>query len=232
MKRRFADLGEVSELARFVDSLRANGGYGDKPKLPRCDLGIVLVDASGSLALEETSMVEAGSSVIVLLSKVDRLRPDERWRVHGLVGRSLSASLGVDVPVHLSTAVSSDPMLRDDWIEDGIGVVLRRRQEVRRTSLATKLAWLQRAVIAALERRLALATAPTRRGEAWDEADATLAEAQAALDAALAERSDASAEAASQVAALVDEVAHNAAVLWPQSHEPALDITPLLVNAL
>ena len=204
--------------------------------VPRCDLGIVAIDVTDILTFEEAAIVDrlrrAGSSALVLLTKADLLRPEDRWKVHGHVSRGLSRKIGVDVPVYFASTVSADPLLRDDWIERGLEPVLRQREPLRETSLPTKLTLLRDAVATALQRQLSLNPGSVPSRERRREAEALLAEADAVLAAAQRHHLAARAEAERQARALVDEVAHNAAVLWPQSPDASLDITTLLQASL
>jgi hypothetical protein len=85
---------------------RAYGGRGDLPSTPgfapRCDIGLVLIDAAAGLTLEEAIIIDAlrraGSSALVLLTKADLLRAEERWRIQGHVARGLSAMTGCVIP--------------------------------------------------------------------------------------------------------------------------------------
>lgn len=204
--------------------------------IPRCDLGIVAIDATDILTFEEAAIVDtllrAGSSALVLLTKADLLRPEDRWRVHGHVSRGLSSKTGVDVPVYFASTVSTDPLLRDDWIERGLEPMLRQREALRQRSLVTKRALLRDRVVSALRHRLSLSPGSVPSREGRREAEALLTEANAVLAAAQRHHLTARAEAERQAGALVDEVAHNAAVLWPQSPDASLDITTLLQSSL
>ena len=203
---------------------------------PCCDVGVVLIDAAAGLTLEEAVIIDAldraGSSVLVLLTKADLLRSEERWKVQGHVSRGLSAMTGRDVPVYFASTIADDAALRSDWLERGLRPLLQQRDQLRHASLQGKLNALCEAVCTALERRLSIAGASPASPNAWHAAEADLAHAQALLHVALEERFDAVSEAEKQTAALINEVAHNAAVLWPQSHEPRLDITTLLTESL
>jgi GTP-binding protein EngB required for normal cell division len=211
------------------------GAFSPADLLPRCDIGLVLIDAAAGLTLDEAAVVtalrRAGSSTIVLVTKADLLREDERWTVHGLVERGLAALTGNEVPVFLASATSPGTALGDDWIYRGLRPLLARREALRAASLERKLDQLREKVVSALERRWSLVVAPGSTPATFQEASAGLAEVRSLLDAA-SKPSDAQAEAARQTSALLDEVAHNAALLWPQSHERSLDVTTLLAASL
>ncbi|HTS21262.1 MAG TPA: dynamin family protein [Casimicrobiaceae bacterium] len=207
-----------------------------RPTAIRCDIGLVLIDAAAGLTLEEAVIVDAlhraGSHPLVLLTKADLLRREERWRIHAHVARGLSVMTGREVPVYFASTVAGDAALRRDWIERGLEALLLRRDELRARSLGAKLETLCDATIAALERRLALAHASPPPASEWTLAEARLKRAQSLIDEARAQRIDPLTEAETQSSALIDEVAHNAAVLWPQSHTASLDLTTLISESL
>ena len=202
----------------------------------RCDVGVVLIDAAAGLTLEEAVIVDAlhhaGSRSLVVLTKADLLRPDERWKVQGHVARGISDLTGDNVTVYFASTVATDHRLRDDWVDRALRPLLQERVSVRETSLRRKLDMLQDAVIAALRRRYSLCTDSVASPQAWETAAAALDEAQAALEDAQRWHPDAEIGAESQAGALIDEVAHNAAVLWPQSNESNIDVTSLLTDSL
>jgi GTP-binding protein EngB required for normal cell division len=204
---------------------------------PPCDAGIVLIDATGPLALHKAAIVDrlqrAGAAVMVLLAKADRLSAEERWSVYGHVWRELAVKIGREIPLFLAASCGDDPVLRDDWIERGLRAWLRERRAIRQRSLGVKLAALGEDAAAALQRRMARACgsmvlSPAARARIAEQ----LAHASALLAAAAAERFDPRAEAKNRTAALIDEVAGNAAVLWRERRGATLDATTLLNAAV
>ncbi|MCK7495975.1 MAG: hypothetical protein MZW92_37245 [Comamonadaceae bacterium] len=168
---------------------------------------------------------------MVVLSKADLLAFDDRWKMFGHVLRELTTRIGAEVPVYLMSTRPGEVALFDDWIRRGFDPCVRKREKLKEVSLRCKLGALREGVFAALERRLSLATRHLSR-EAWDEAEAALSQAQALLDTAVRQVFDPRREADRQAAGLVDEVAHNAAVLWNQTHESRFDVTTLLTASL
>ena len=87
-----------------IGSLATEGGAETLAYLPRCDLGVVLVDAASTLNREDLgllrSLYEAGVPAMVLLSKADLLTPADRDRMTAYVRDQVTRELGLDVPVH------------------------------------------------------------------------------------------------------------------------------------
>ncbi len=209
----------------------------DQPAdFPRCDVGLVAIDASGSLSLDEAVLIEtlrrAGSAVIVLLTKADRLTVGDRWQALGFVSRELQARTDVKFPVYLAATTGTDAALRNDWIERGLNACLRDRDKIRQASLRAKLRALEQAVDDALaSRRAAAAVSPPSSAPSGTKL--ARAQALALVEAARARRFVAENEAARQAAALVAEVSGNAALLWcKMGDETTMDITTLVASSL
>ena len=202
--------------------------------VPRCDIGLVLIDAAAGLGLDEAALVSAlqraGSVPLVVLTKAERLPAEERWAVHGMLERGLSAMTGFAVPVYFASTTSPDPSLRNDWIDRGLEPLLDARKTLRARSLRRKLACVRDAAIAALERRLLLARDGSSTVGARRHADRAVAEARALLRDGPAFNPDG--ESRRQTAALIVEVAHNATVLWSQGNERSIDVTTLVAASL
>ena len=68
--------------------------------LPRCDLGIVLIDAASTLTPQDVSLVDqlyrAGAGVMVLLSKADLLTAQDRVRADTYVAQELESQTGME----------------------------------------------------------------------------------------------------------------------------------------
>ena len=197
---------------------------------PRCDIGLVLIDAAAGLSLDEAALVSAlrraGSVPLVVLTKAERLPAEERFAVHGMLERGLSAMTGFDVPVYFASTTSPDPSLRNDWLDRGLAPLLARRNALHDWSLERKLACLRGAAIEAIERRLLLAREPPNGMNAKQHAEHAVAQARTLLRDRGAFDSDC--ESHRQTAALMAEVAHNATILWSEGDARAIDITTLL----
>lgn len=148
-----------------VGSLALAGAAESAAYLPRCDLGVVLVDAASTLAQEDLALVRslygAGVPSMVLLSKGDLLSPDDRRRVIEYTREQFRRELGVDLPVRPVSTVGADEALLDRWFDEDLAPLIERHRELAEASLGRKIARLRESVVAVLQTLLAKS-----RGEA------------------------------------------------------------------
>jgi GTP-binding protein EngB required for normal cell division len=147
----------------FVDtpglgSLATRGAAETLAYLPRCDLGVVLIDAGSTLTPDDLKTVqtlyEAGIPANVLLSKADLLSAQDRGQVIEYVKGHIRSELNLETQVH---AVSAMPTTRDlltHWFENDIAPLYSQRQELKLRSVRRKVGRLQQSVEAALKVRL------------------------------------------------------------------------------
>ena len=140
-----------------LGSLAASGAAETRAYLPRCDLGVVLVDAGSTLTEDDLATIQAlydaGIPATVLLSKADLLSPEDRDRALAYVAGHIRSGFGLELPVH---AVSTHPEygeLLERWLASEILPLYDRHAELARQSVARKIGVLRLAVDAALEVR-------------------------------------------------------------------------------
>jgi len=147
----------------FVDtpglgSLATTGATETLAYLPKCDLGVVLIDAGSTLTADDLQTIltlqEAAIPVHVLLSKADLLDLEDRVRIVEYVKRHIASECRLDLPVHPVSVVPSCRDMLDDWFENQILPLYARSQELRAASLRRKIGALRDSVAAALEARL------------------------------------------------------------------------------
>ena len=168
----------------FVDtpglgSLASSGAAETLAYLPRCDLGIVLIDAGSTLTQEDVSTIqtlyEASTPAQVLLSKADLLKPAERTQALKYIESQINSQLGLNLSVHATSIVGDDARLLDRWFEEEIASLYDQHQQLAQSSLKRKISSLCEAVEAALEIRL-------KRAEQEDQLDeSTLKEVEGDL---------------------------------------------------
>jgi GTP-binding protein EngB required for normal cell division len=202
--------------------------------LPRCDLGLVLVDAAATLTDADVALVDllrhAGAEAQVLLAKADLLAGQDLERSLDFIRRRLAERLGAAIPVHPVSARPEAAALTGRWLESTLrpwlADGLRHAGEIQ----ARKFALLRDAVRAALVRRMAAseghgteADAARHRasGRALGEALARLDEARRAPPAEID-------GLAGSAGAALDEAAHNAALIWNEERTPGFDATALV----
>jgi GTP-binding protein EngB required for normal cell division len=147
----------------FVDtpglgSLATRGAAETLAYLPRCDLGVVLIDAGSTLTPDDLKTIQtlydAGIPANLLLSKADLLTEDDRAQVIEYVKGHIRSELNLETQVH---AVSVMPVGRDlltQWFENDIAPLYSQRQELKLRSIRRKVGTLQQSVEAALRVRL------------------------------------------------------------------------------
>jgi GTP-binding protein EngB required for normal cell division len=147
----------------FVDtpglgSLATRGADETLAYLPRCDLGVVLIDAGSALTPDDLKIIqtlyEAGIPANVLLSKADLLTVEDRTQVIEYVRSHIRSELNLEAQVH---AVSAMPAVRDlltQWFENDIAPLYNQRQELKLRSIRRKVGTLQQTVETALRARL------------------------------------------------------------------------------
>lgn len=147
----------------FVDtpglgSLATSGAAETLAYLPKCDLGVVLIDAGSTLTAEDLQTIialqQAAIPVNVLLSKADVLGPDDRSRIIHYVKEHIASECNLDLPVHPVSVLPSCKQMLDEWFENQIVPLYARSQELRAASQRRKIGALRESVVAALEARL------------------------------------------------------------------------------
>jgi GTP-binding protein EngB required for normal cell division len=147
----------------FVDtpglgSLATSGTTETLAYLPKCDLGVVLIDAGSTLSADDLQTImtlqEAAIPVNVLLSKADLLGPEDRARIVQYVREHIASECKLDLPVHPVSVLLSCKGMLNEWFETQILPLYARSQELRAASLRRKIGALRDSVTAALEARL------------------------------------------------------------------------------
>jgi GTP-binding protein EngB required for normal cell division len=206
--------------------------------LPRCDLGIVLLDAASSLAPEDVSLVDtihrSGASVMVLVSKADLLAPDDHRRTLDYVAEQLRAETGLGVPVNLVSVRRMYSSLCDSWFEEALRPCLQDHKKLAEGSVHRKIDALRDAVVVALQQSLrsrpeSMASRVASKARTVEE---ILSIALAELDHAHQERPDIIIQLCQEVDDILDKAAYHAALRWHQSRDASWDITPLLSSAI
>jgi GTP-binding protein EngB required for normal cell division len=237
----------LEEGVAFVDtpglgSVRAGGTAETWAYLPRCDLGLVLIDAASTLTEADVELIDAlrhaGAEAMVLLSKADMLEGQDRQRSLSFIQQELAGKLQADIPVHPVSVRGEAGGLCEHWLETALMPRLRDHQALSRQALARKIGLLRDAVRAALARRLDGAAGETADGtDAVKEAlrletDHLLGQALAHLDAARHEPPAEIGQLAGLAQEALEEAAHNVAVIWHEHPEHEFDATSLIESSV
>jgi GTP-binding protein EngB required for normal cell division len=136
-------------------SLALSGSAETFAYLPRCDLGVVLIDAASTPNQDDLGLLrllyEAGIPAQVLLSKADLLAPADRQRLANYTREQLRRELGLDLPVHPVSTVGADEALLTRWFEGEIAPLFERQRALTKASLQRKIAHLRESVLAVLQ---------------------------------------------------------------------------------
>jgi GTP-binding protein EngB required for normal cell division len=211
-----------------VGSLATASATEARAYLPRCDIGIVLVDAATSLTHEDVALVDAlhraGASIMVLLAKADLLSREDRLRSVAYLRRELEARTAVMPPIHCVSVVGREAGLCDGWRDQVLLPLLQAKKSGLQLSLRRKIGVLRQATLAALERRLRSSGPAERPAQIRSALDHALA----SLDMRASERVVLFADAARAANEILDEVAHNTAVVWSKATQREIDVATLL----
>jgi GTP-binding protein EngB required for normal cell division len=143
----------------FVDtpglgSLATSGAAETLAYMPRCDLGVVLVDSGATLTPDDVrtiaSLQEAAIPVHLLLSKADLLATEDRERVLAYVTENVAKQCGLTLPVHPVSAMGSHRELLDRWFDEQILPLYGKSQELKAASIRRKVGALRDALVATL----------------------------------------------------------------------------------
>jgi GTP-binding protein EngB required for normal cell division len=138
-----------------LGSLATSGAAETLAYLPKCDLGVVLVDAGATLTAEDLQTIlrlhEAAIPVNVLLSKADLLVAEDREKVIHYVSQHIASECALELPVHPVSVLASHKELLDRWFAEHILPLYGRSQDLRDASLRRKIGGLRESVTAALQ---------------------------------------------------------------------------------
>lgn len=138
-----------------VGSLATRGAAETLTYLPRCDAGIVLVDAGSTLVPDDLRIVSAltqnSTPTTVLVSKADLLSPADLEQQIAYVKRQLRSELDTDLRVRAVSVMPSHVQLLDEWFSEELVPLYERKQRLLQESLTRKTLMLAGAVRSALE---------------------------------------------------------------------------------
>ena len=147
----------------FVDtpglgSLATRGAAETLAYLPRCDLGVVLIDAGSTLTQEDLSTIgtlyQAAIPAMLLLSKADLLDPGEQVQSLKYIADHIQGELGLNLSASPVSVIKEHARTLEQWFEKEIMPLYDRHQELARQSLRRKIGSLSEAVKATLRLKL------------------------------------------------------------------------------
>ncbi len=141
-----------------LGSLATSGAAETLAYLPRCDLGVVLIDAGSTLTTEDLQTIitlqQAAVPANVLLSKADLLSPEDREKIIEYVRQHIASECNLELHVRPVSVLLSHKELLRGWFEDQILPLYGHSQELRASSIQRKIGALRESVISVLETQL------------------------------------------------------------------------------
>ncbi len=138
-----------------VGSLATRGATETLAYLPRCDAGIVLVDAGSTLTPDDLNILRAlaqvGTLTTVLVSKADLLSQKDLEQQIGYIRAQLRSEFETELPVRPVSVMPSHAQLLDQWFAEELSPLYERKQRLLQESLARKTLMLAGTVRSTLE---------------------------------------------------------------------------------
>jgi GTP-binding protein EngB required for normal cell division len=138
-----------------IGSLALAGSAETFAYLPRCDLGVVLIDAASALNQDDLALLralnEAGIPAQVVISKADLLSVADRDRMVAYIREHLRRELRLDFPVHPVSTIGPREALLTQWFEKEIAPLWDRHRALTEASLRRKAVHLRESVVVVLE---------------------------------------------------------------------------------
>ena len=152
----------------FVDtpglgSLATAGAAQTLAFLPRCDLGVILIDATATPTADDIAvartLLENGAEVLLVLSKADLLAPADCEKVLVYVRRQFVDTLGRELPVAPVSVTPGHTAVTERWFAAELAPRQVRHRELAAAALRRKIGALRDATVAALAVRAGFAPA-------------------------------------------------------------------------
>jgi GTPase Era involved in 16S rRNA processing len=221
----------------FVDtpglgSLATSGAVETMAYLPRCDLGVVLIDAGSTLTPQDLSTIETLSlakiPVTVVLSKADLLKEKDRESVREYIRSHVRSELGVEVDVRPVSTLPSHAELLESWFEQDISSLYAHQKELRQQSILRKSLSLRDAVLAGLQCELQSDAGEVLSNEQIREVEVRLRRAGGILQSKEPEIRSIVEQVPGLRNSIVRKAATEAVEMW--SKQDQVDLGELLVN--
>ncbi len=141
-----------------LGSLATGGTAQTLEYLPRCDLGVMLLEAGGLISREDVdvarAILDAGAELVVALSKADRLSAPELAEALKYAQAHLSAELHVSLEVRAISTRGVGVGLTEVWFQHELAPRVAAHHEQSARAFRRKTAVLREAVVALLQSRL------------------------------------------------------------------------------
>ena len=118
-----------------LGSLATSGALETLAYLPKCDLGVVLIDAGSTLTTEDVQTIaalqQATIPVNVLLSKADLLTSEDRARIVHYVKDHIASECRLNLPVYLVSVLPTFREMLEAWFANQIVPLYARSRDLR-----------------------------------------------------------------------------------------------------
>ena len=149
-----------------LGSLATAGAAQTLAYLPRCDVGVLLIDSAAGLGEEDIGvardLMAAGTDLLAILSRADLLASSDREKMHAYLQTQFIARLRVVLPVWPVSVIDGSSSLAERWMDQMLSPRLNSHRELAASSLLRKIEALRDAVKNTLGQ---LAAAPQARGK-------------------------------------------------------------------
>ena len=147
----------------FVDtpglgSLATSGAAETLAYLPKCDIGVVLIDAGSTLTEVDLRTILALQEAVIpahiLLSKADLLNQQDCEKTVEYIRQHIISETGQDLPVYPVSVQPSHRHLLNQWFEKDILPFYSQSQELRALSLQRKIGALRESIVSILQNKI------------------------------------------------------------------------------
>jgi GTP-binding protein EngB required for normal cell division len=130
-----------------LGALATSGARETYAYMPRCDLGVIVVDGGGTFDASDVdvarALLDSGIEIEIVISKADRVAEVDRAVLARYVHDQLLGRLGVDLMPHWVSSVEPRAELARRWFDDIIGPRLDRSRELAASSVKRKMTTLR-----------------------------------------------------------------------------------------
>lgn len=141
-----------------LGSLATGGTAHTLEYLPRCDLGVLLIEAGGVISREDIdvarAIIDSGAELVIALSKADRLSAPELAHALEYARIHLGAERHFSIEVRPISVSPTHVALADIWFQHELAPRLAVHREEGARAFRRKITVLRETVVALLEARL------------------------------------------------------------------------------
>ena len=213
-----------------IGSLATSGAAETLAYLPRCDAGIVLVDAGSTLTPDDLKIVgalsQASTATTVLISKADLLSAQDLEQQMAYVKRQLHTEFSTALPVRPVSVIPNHAALLEQWFAEELAPLYDRKQRLLQESLTRKTLALAGSVRSALEVSFSYARIEGEDRVRLEEIDLELRRNAGGLQELQSELRRMTEEIPHLASFIVNRAAESIADLWHTQHK--VDCTEVL----